>query len=116
MSNNPDMTVRIAGLISPTVVIPRDAHVSIEFINADSDEAHALVVTAAKPPFAFHPAATPAFGGSVAGPIGGSHTRRPRRPQPRIYRTETRLLSIPLPDARTRVNDHARHAHRRVAK
>ena len=70
MSNNPDMTVRIAGLISPTVVIPRDAHVSIEFINADSDEAHALVVTAAKPPFAFHPAATPAFGGSVAGPIG----------------------------------------------
>ena len=69
-ANNPDMTFRIAGLVNPTVVVPRGAQVNLEFINADSDEAHAFVITADQPPFAFHPAAPPAFPGSVAGPIG----------------------------------------------
>jgi rusticyanin len=69
-SNNPDMTFRIAGLVNPTVVVPKGAQVNLEFINADSDEAHAFVITADQAPFAFHPAAAPAFPGSVAGPIG----------------------------------------------
>jgi rusticyanin len=68
--NNPDMTFRIAGLVNPTVVVPKGAQVDLEFINADSDEAHAFVITPEQPPFAFHPAAEPAFPGSAAGPVG----------------------------------------------
>jgi rusticyanin len=67
---NPDMTFRIAGLVSPTIVVPLNAQVRIEYINADSDEAHAFVITSASPPFTFHPAAWPAFPGAAAGPIG----------------------------------------------
>jgi rusticyanin len=69
-ANNPDMTFRIAGLVNPTVVVPHGAQVNLEFINADSDEAHAFVITADQAMFAFHPVAPPAFPGSVAGPIG----------------------------------------------
>jgi rusticyanin len=71
--DNPDMTFRIAGLVNPTVVVPRGARVDIEFVNGDDDEAHAFVVTAAQPPFGFHPAAPAAFPGSATGPIG-DHT------------------------------------------
>ena len=71
---NPDMTFRIAGLVNPTVVVPRNAQVSMEYINADSDEAHALVITRTQPPFAFRPAVQPAFPGSAAGPIGDPTT------------------------------------------
>ncbi len=67
---NPDMTFRIAGLVNPTVVVPLDAHVDIEFVNADSDEAHAFEITVAAPPFALRPAAGPAFAGAAAGVIG----------------------------------------------
>jgi rusticyanin len=69
-ADNPDMTFRVAGLVDPTVVVPRGAEVNLEFINADSDEAHAFVITTDRAPFGFHPAAPPAFPGSVAGPIG----------------------------------------------
>jgi rusticyanin len=68
--NNPDMTFRIAGLVNPTVVVPRGATINAEFINADTDEAHALVITSSQPPYAFRPASSPAFPGSAAGPIG----------------------------------------------
>jgi rusticyanin len=69
-ANNPDMTFRIAGLVNPTVVVPRNAQVTVEFINADNDEAHAWVVTQAQPPFAFRPAAQPAFDGAWTRVIG----------------------------------------------
>jgi rusticyanin len=68
--NNPDMTFRIAGLVNPTVVVPRNAQVRIEYINADSDEAHAFVITSASQPLTFRPAGPPAFTGSASGPIG----------------------------------------------
>jgi rusticyanin len=68
--NNPDMTFRLAGLVNPTVVVPQNAQVSIEFVNSDTDEAHAFVITAIGPPYSLRPAATPAFPGAVAGPIG----------------------------------------------
>jgi rusticyanin len=68
--DNPDMTFRIAGLVNPTVVVPRNAQVRIEYINADSDEAHAFVITDAGQPLTFRPAAPPAFPGAAAGPIG----------------------------------------------
>jgi rusticyanin len=67
---NPDMTFRIAGLVDPTVVVPLNAQVRIEYVNADTDEAHAFVITGSAPPFAFRPVALPAFPGAAAGPIG----------------------------------------------
>jgi rusticyanin len=42
----PDESFRIAGLTNPTLVVPRGTTVTIELINADSDMAHGLVVTA----------------------------------------------------------------------
>jgi hypothetical protein len=69
-SNNPDMTFRIAGLVDQSVVVPAGSQVDVEFINADSDEAHALVITATAPPYSLRPAAAPAFAGMSAGPIG----------------------------------------------
>ncbi|MBV9661273.1 MAG: hypothetical protein JO337_08965 [Acidimicrobiales bacterium] len=68
--DNPDMTFRIAGLVNPTVIVRQGAQVNLEFINADSDEAHAFVVTSDQPPFVFRPSSAPAFPGSAAGPIG----------------------------------------------
>jgi rusticyanin len=68
--NNPDMTFRIAGLVNPTVIVPRNAQVRIEYINADHDEAHAFVITSANQPFTFRPDVPPAFPGAAAGPIG----------------------------------------------
>ncbi len=68
--NNPDMTFRTAGLVDPTVEVPLGAQVDIEFINADTDEAHALVISSVPPPYALRVAAFPAFPGAVARPIG----------------------------------------------
>ena len=67
---NPDMTFRVAGLVNPTIVVPLNAEVRIEYINADTDEAHAFVITSSSPPFALYPAASPAFPGAAAGPLG----------------------------------------------
>ena len=39
-----DMKYRIAGLNNPTIIIPKGAHVTVEFINGDSDEAHMWVL------------------------------------------------------------------------
>lgn len=68
--NNPDMTFRIAGLIDPTVVVPLGAMVTVEFINADNDEAHGWVITSAQPPFTFRAATPPALPGASAAVIG----------------------------------------------
>jgi rusticyanin len=67
---NPDMTFRIAGLVDPTIVVQQGATVTVEFVNADSDQAHGWLVTAAQPPFAFHPTAAPAFPSADTGVIG----------------------------------------------
>jgi rusticyanin len=69
-STNPDMTFRVAGLVNPSIVVPAGAQVDIEFVNADSDEAHAFVITTDAPPYHFRPDATTAFAFSAAGPIG----------------------------------------------
>jgi rusticyanin len=67
---NPDMTFRIAGLVDPAVVVPVGATVTVEFINADSDEAHGWVLTTDQPPFAFSARTVPALAGATAGVIG----------------------------------------------
>lgn len=61
-----DETFRIAGLVNPKIVVPAGAHVSILVINADSDTAHGLVVTASRQ-VSWMPMMTsrPAFTGSA---------------------------------------------------
>ena len=66
----PDMTFRIAGLTNPTIVVPRGARVTVEFINADQDEAHGWLVTNQQPPFTFGQSRAPAINGAYAGVIG----------------------------------------------
>jgi rusticyanin len=65
----PDMTFRIAGLVNPTLVVPKGATVTVQFINADTDQAHGWEVTAAQPPFQFHPGPA-AFAGAFARGLG----------------------------------------------
>jgi rusticyanin len=42
---NPDETFRAAGLVNPTIVVPRGAQVTLTLVNADPDTAHGVVVT-----------------------------------------------------------------------
>jgi rusticyanin len=67
---NPDMTFRIAGLVDPTVVVPLGGKVTVEFINADHDQAHGWVISSAQSPFAFGAATPPALAGASAAVIG----------------------------------------------
>jgi rusticyanin len=66
----PDMTFRVAGLTDPTIVVPRDARVTVQFINGDSDEAHGWLVTDEQPPFSFGQPRVPSISGAFSGVIG----------------------------------------------
>ena len=44
-AGSPDETFRTAGLVNPTIVVAAGARLSIQFVNADNDTAHGLVVT-----------------------------------------------------------------------
>jgi rusticyanin len=63
----PAESFRIAGMTNPRISVPAGAHVSIELINADSDMAHGLVVTAGQQARSTMPmmTAVPAFSGSA---------------------------------------------------
>jgi rusticyanin len=63
----PAENFRIAGLTDPAVSVPAGAHVTIELVNADSDMAHGLVITAAGADRSWMPmmTAAPAFSGSA---------------------------------------------------
>jgi rusticyanin len=63
----PDETFRIAGLTDPRVVVPTEARVTIEVVNADPDTAHGLVITASQDLSSWMPMMTgrPAFAGSA---------------------------------------------------
>lgn len=65
----PDMTFRIGGLVNPTLVLPAGATVQVEFINADTDEAHGWEVTSDNPPFPFG-LGQPVISGALASPLG----------------------------------------------
>jgi len=71
-SDGPDMTFRIAGLADPTIVVPRGATVTVQFVNADSDTSHGWLLTAAQPPFSFMAmmGAPVVFPGAFAPPLG----------------------------------------------
>jgi len=66
-SGGPDEAFRTADLVNPRIVVPAGAHVTIQLINADSDTAHGLVVTAADATTTWMPMMTarPAFTGSA---------------------------------------------------
>ena len=66
-SGGPDETFRVAGLVNPAIVVPADARVAIQLINADPDTAHGLVITASAANASWMPMMTarPAFTGSA---------------------------------------------------
>ncbi len=66
-AGGPDETFRIAGLVNPAITVPAGARVSIEFVNADPDTAHGLVITARGARSSWMPmmTAAPAFTGSA---------------------------------------------------
>jgi plastocyanin len=71
-AGGPDETFRIAGLTDPAITVPVGAQVSIEVVNADSDTAHGLVITAGGNAASPMPMATarPAFPGSAVWFLG----------------------------------------------
>jgi rusticyanin len=66
-AGGPDETFRAAGLVNPHIIVPAGARVTIQFINADPDTAHGLVVTASDATTTWMPMmiARPAFAGSA---------------------------------------------------
>jgi plastocyanin len=66
----PDMTFRVAGLTNPAIVVPRDARVTVRFINGDNDEAHGWMVVSEQPPFSFGQPKAPGISGAFSGLIG----------------------------------------------
>jgi rusticyanin len=80
-SGSPGETFRIAGMVNPTITVKSGARVSIEVVNAGSDAAHGLVVTANGSASSRMPmlSAAPAFSGSSLWFLGnptsaGMHT------------------------------------------
>ncbi len=78
----PQENFEIAGMVDPAVVVPQGAQVTIQFVNADTDMAHGLVVTAntgAASSSMPMMAAAPAFSGAALWFLGdatsaGMHT------------------------------------------
>jgi hypothetical protein len=66
-AGNPDETFRTAGLVNPTIVVPRGARIAITLVNADPDTAHGLVVTSSNVAPWYMPMMTapPAFSGAA---------------------------------------------------
>lgn len=67
-----DGEYQVAGLVDPTLVVPVGARVSIELINADTDAAHGMVVTAEGAATSSMPMAAdaPAFPGAAVWFLG----------------------------------------------
>ena len=66
-AEGPDETFRAVGLVNPRIVVPVGAHVAVDLVNADSDTAHGLVITASTATGSWMPMMTarPAFAGSA---------------------------------------------------
>ena len=69
---NPDETFRVAGLVNPTIVVPRGARVTLTLVNADPDTAHGLVVTSTGSASSYMPMMTApeAFSGAAVWFLG----------------------------------------------
>jgi rusticyanin len=68
----PEMSFRIAGLINPTISVPRGATIELEFINGDPDTSHGWELVRGKGSFSYMPmmSSQPAFPGSLGMPLG----------------------------------------------
>jgi len=66
-----DMSWNVAGLVNPTVIVPRGARVSVDFFNADVDTMHGWELTGAPPPYPYMAmmGAPVAFPGAFAMPV-----------------------------------------------
>ncbi len=80
-SGGPDETFRIAGMVNPTVVVAQGTRVEIQFVNADPDTAHGVVVVRVGAASAWMPMmlTTSAFSGAAVWALGnpsaaGMHT------------------------------------------
>jgi rusticyanin len=80
-SGSPNEMFRIAGMVNPTITVKPGARISIELVNADSNAAHGLVITADGSASLRMPmmTAAPAFSGSSLWFLGnptsaGMHT------------------------------------------
>jgi rusticyanin len=64
----PQENFEIAGMVNPTVVVPQGAQVTIQFVNADTDMTHGIVITASNDAASSvmpMMTATPAFSGAA---------------------------------------------------
>lgn len=70
----PDMSWYIDGLVNPTLVIPRNAFVTVRVINTDPEHPHGWELTTATPPYSLMPmmSGNTAFPGAFAMPLGGA--------------------------------------------
>ncbi len=41
----------VYGLVNPTIIVPKDAQISVQLINMDDDMYHGIVITAGPPPY-----------------------------------------------------------------
>ena len=66
------MSFRIAGLINPTISVPRGAAIELEFINGDPDTSHGWELVRGAGSFAYMPmmGSEAAFPGSMGMPLG----------------------------------------------
>lgn len=53
--NNSGNAFVIYGLIDPTIIVPKDSIVNVEFINLDSSDYHNAIMTATGPPYQYMP-------------------------------------------------------------
>ncbi len=70
--NGPMYAFGVYGLVNPTIVVQKDANVTIEFVNGDNDMYHGIVVTAGAPPYYYMGEMMfdgPAFGGAFIQPL-----------------------------------------------
>lgn len=76
-SGNSDETFRIAGLVNPTITVRSGARISIELVNANSDTANRLVVTADRSTSSWMPmmSAAPASAARHCGSSAARHQR-----------------------------------------
>ena len=77
----PQENFEVAGMVDPTLVVPQGAQVTIQFVNADTDMAHGVVITAGDAASSVMPMMTapPAFSGAALWFLGeataaGMHT------------------------------------------
>lgn len=71
----PDMTFQVAGLTDPTIKVAYASHVTLQLINADSDQSHGWLLTSGSANSYMPMMSSPvAFSGSAAGPLEAAGT------------------------------------------